>query len=128
MTSLLLDTHAFFWYAVGDTTMPARVRVLVEHAADVYVSAASVWEIRTKYRLGKMTTAAPIARVLPETITRLDFRPLAVDVDDADLAGAFIALHRDPFDRMIAAQAINRGLTLVSNDAAVDAFGVARVW
>ena len=125
---LLLDTHAFFWYAVGDDSLPGRTRELVESAAMVYVSAASVWEIRTKHRLGKMPGAEPIAAVLLETMARLRFHPLAIHPRDGDLAGAFTADHRDPFDRMLAAQAINRGLALVSNDAALDAFGVRRVW
>lgn len=86
--SLLLDTHAFFWYAVGAGDMPERLRGLIEGADAVHVSAASVWEIRTKHRLGKMPDAAPIAAILPETIAHLSFRPLAVDVHDGDLAGA----------------------------------------
>ena len=126
--SLLLDTHAFFWYAIGNSALPEALRVTIEEAAEVYVSAASVWEIRTKHRLGKMPAANAIAHVLPETIARLSFRTLAVDVFDGDRAGAFVAAHRDPFDRMLAAQALNRGLALVSNDAALDAFGVRRVW
>ena len=126
--ALLLDTHAFLWYALGDNAMPQATRRLVANASDVYVSAASVWEVRTKHRLGKMPGADPIAAVLPGTIARLSFRAIGIDVDDADLAGAFDAAHRDPFDRMLAAQALNRGLALVSNDAALDAFGVERVW
>ena len=128
VNELLLDTYAFLWYAVGDSSMPVHARGLVERADSVYVSAASLWEIRTKYRLGKLPVAEPIAAVLLDTLPRLSFRPLSIDARDGDLAGAFAAAHRDPFDRMLAAQALNRGLALVSNDTALDAFGVRRVW
>lgn len=125
---LLLDTHAFVWYATDTRRIRPGVLRLIGDAAAAFVSAASVWEIRTKFRLGKMPSVAAIAADLPHVITELGLQPLAIDVHDGARAGAFAAPHRDPFDRMLAAQAINRGLTLVSNDAAVDAFGVVRVW
>lgn len=127
--SLLLDTHAFLWYAAGHTAMPVPMREAVAGAAEVYVSAASVWEASTKHRLGKLPLAAGVAAAgMPTVIVQLGFRPLSVDVEDGNLAGSFPHAHGDPFDRMIAAQAVRRGLTLVSNDAALDVFGITRVW
>ncbi len=127
--SVLLDTHAFLWFAAGYPAMPLSAREIVIEAADVYVSAASVWEARTKHRIGKLPIAADlVASGLPTVVAQLGFRPLAVEVEDGDLAGSFSQSHRDPFDRMVVAQAIRRGLALVSNDAALDAFGVTRVW
>ncbi len=125
---LLLDTHAFLWYATGNASMSQVARDVVTQAEEVYVSAASAWETRTKYRLGKLASAAAVATDLPGVIARLKFRPLPIEVEDGDLAGALEAPHGDPFDRMLVAQAIRRGLALVSNDAALDAFGVTRLW
>ncbi len=127
-TVVLLDTHAFLWFALGDAQMPESAQELVAQATLAYVSAASVWEIRTKHRLGKLQAAAGLVGGLPAHIRRLGLTPLAVEVEDADLAGALAGAHRDPFDRMLAAQAIQRGISVVSNDAALDAFGVARHW
>lgn len=127
--AVLLDTQAFLWYAAGDESMSDAARQIVVRAADVFVSAASVWEARTKYRLGKLPIADTlVAAGLPSVVAQLGFRPLALDVEDGDLAGGFSQPHRDPFDRIIVAQAIRRGLAVVSNDAALDAFGVTRVW
>ncbi len=126
---VLLDTHAFLWYAAGHPGMPLTAREIVLAAADVYVSAASVWEARTKHRAGRLPIAAPlVASGIPGVVAQLGFRPLSIEVADGDLAGSFPQAHRDPFDRMLVAQAIRRGLALVSNDAALDAFGVTRVW
>lgn len=127
--SVLLDTHAFVWYAVNHPDLTPRARAVIADAAEVYVSAASVWEVRTKYRLGKLSIAAAVAAAgLPAVIAAFGFEALSVDVEDGDLAGSFPQTHGDPFDRMLAAQAVRRALALVSNDAALDAFGVTRVW
>lgn len=127
--SILLDTHAFLWYAAGHSAMPVPVREVVVAADEVYVSAASVWEARTKHRNGRLAIAAGlVASGLPSVVAQLGFRPLAVEVEDGDLASSFSQPHRDPFDRMLVAQAVRRGLALVSNDVALDAFGVSRVW
>lgn len=125
---VLLDTHAFLWFALGDARMPASAQLLVTGAAMAYVSAASVWEIRTKHLLGKLDDAAGLVGGLPAHIRRLGFTPLGIEVEDADLAGALAGVHRDPFDRMLAAQAVHRGIPIVSNDSVLDAFGVSRRW
>lgn len=127
--SVLLDTHAFIWYAVNHPALTQHARAVIADAADVYVSAASVWEVRTKFRLGKLSIAATVAAAgLPTVISAFGFEALSVEVEDGDLAGSFPQPHADPFDRMLAAQAVRRGLTLVSNDAALDVFGITRVW
>jgi PIN domain nuclease of toxin-antitoxin system len=127
--SVLLDTHTFVWYAVDHPALTLPARDAIAGALEVYVSAASVWEVRTKVRLGKLSIAAALAAAgLPTVIAAFGFEPLSVDVDDGDLAGSFPQAHGDPFDRMLAAQAVRRGLALVSNDTALDVFGVSRVW
>lgn len=129
MTELLLDTHAFLWWVLGDERLPERVREQIPAAQRAWVSAASAWEIRTKYRLGKLPDAKPALAVgLPGVVASHGFRELGVTFDDGDLAGSFPQEHKDPFDRMIAAQALNYHLAVVSNDSALDAFGVVRVW
>lgn len=126
--SLLMDTHAYLWWVLNDPRLPARVIALVRDADEVYVSAATAWEIRTKYRLGKLPDAAQFVGKLAEQVRADRFRELPVTFADGDVAGGLVQAHKDPFDRMLAAQAINYSLRLVSSDAALDAFGVVRVW
>jgi PIN domain nuclease of toxin-antitoxin system len=125
---LLLDTHAFLWFATGDEALSAAARKRITDTSDVFVSAASAWEIRTKYRLGKLASAAVLANDLAEAVERLELTELPISFADGDLAGALIGAHRDPFDRMLIAQSLNHELSLVSNEAVFDDFGVTRVW
>lgn len=127
-TPLLLDTRTFLWLMIGDARVPVATRDLVQHADEVYVSAATAWEVRTKYRLGKLPAAAPFVTQLVGELARYGFRALPVSFDDGERAGAFSGDHKDPFDRMLAAQALNHRLALVSDDAALDAFGIVRIW
>ncbi len=129
MSRFLLDTHAFMWWALGDEQLPLGVRHRIDVASDVYVSAATAWELRTKFRLGKLPEVVPlIVRDLAAVLATENFRELPVTFADGDRAGAFAQAHTDPFDRMIVAQALNHRLALVSGDARLDAFGVVRVW
>lgn len=127
--ALLLDTHAFLWFLAGDKALsrPAR-RAIEADDETVFVSAASAWEIATKFRLGKLPDAAAVAAAIAPVIEEKGFTSLAISVEHAQQAGAFAADHKDPFDRMLAAQALLEGLILVSNDEAFDAFGVNRLW
>lgn len=126
--ALLLDTHALLWWVTDFDRVPPSADAQIRAAERVYVSAASAWEIRTKYRMGKLPEAAAFVRSLAGEVARNGFRALPITFQDGDRAGAFAAAHKDPFDRMLAAQAINHGLALVSNDAALDAFGIVRIW
>ncbi len=130
MTGLLLDTHALIWFAVGDTReMPAAAAELIAAGdREVFVSAASIWEIATKTRLGKLAGVEDMGRRPGYYISELGMRGLPISLEHASRAGGFDRAHRDPFDRMLAAQSQIEGLTLVSRDAALDAFGVERVW
>jgi PIN domain nuclease of toxin-antitoxin system len=101
---VLLDTHAFLWFALGDEQMSVAARAAVAGATVAYVSAASVWEIRTKHRLGRLPEANALVTDLPGHVRRIGLAPLSIDLRDADLAGALEGAHRDPlFDRMLAA-------------------------
>jgi PIN domain nuclease of toxin-antitoxin system len=125
---LLLDTHAFLWFATGDEALSVAARKAITDTSDVFVSAASAWEVRTKYRLGKLASAAVLANDLAAAVQRLELTELPISFADGDLAGALIGAHRDPFDRMLIAQSLNHELSLISNETAFDDFGVTRVW
>ncbi|MFB1487592.1 MULTISPECIES: type II toxin-antitoxin system VapC family toxin [unclassified Thiocapsa] len=126
---LLLDTHALLWWLDGDAhlSLPAREAIADQHTV-VLVSAASAWEIATKVRIGKLPGAIHVIEHLPEILDAQDFFHLPVGMDHARRAGLMPGTHRDPFDRMLIAQAQIEGLTLVSNEVLFDAFGVARLW
>jgi PIN domain nuclease of toxin-antitoxin system len=94
----------------------------------VLVSAASVWEIATKVRIGKLAGAMHVVEHLREILESQDFYHLPISLDHARRAGLMPCAHRDPFDRMLIAQAQIEGLTLVSNEGLFDTFGVARLW
>ena len=107
--------------------MPAR-QAVDDESNEVLISAASAWEITTKHRLGKLPEADPIASDIPGAIAAQGFQELPVFVADAARAGALPGPHRDPFDRMLIAQALSRDLVLISNDAAFDRYPVRRLW
>jgi PIN domain nuclease of toxin-antitoxin system len=126
---LLLDTHTLLWWLDGDRRMSKRARTLVgRDAHEVFVSAASAWEITTKWRLGKLPGAADVAADVAGAVASQVFLPLSITIAHAQLAGQLTTTHRDPFDRMLAAQALVEGLPIVSNDEAFDLFGVIRLW
>ena len=126
---LLLDTHAFIWWIAGDERMSLAARAAVDSASEgVLVSAASAWEIATKHRLGKLPSADSIADDIAGAIWRHGFEELAVTVAHGERAGRLPGPHRDPFDRMLIAQAQAEDLAIVSNEALFDRFGVRRVW
>lgn len=126
---LLLDTHAFLWWAEDSPRLPQPARRAIhDEDNDVMVSAATAWEITTKHRLGKLPSADPIASDIPGAIAAQGFQELPLSVADAARAGALPGPHRDPFDRMLIAQALSRDLVLISNDAAFDRYPVRRLW
>ncbi len=126
---LLLDTHALLWWLAGDTRLPVTVREVIADAGnDVYVSAASAWEVTTKHRLGKLPTAGPLAVDFSREILRQGFAALPISLEHAQVAGALSGAHRDPFDRMLIAQAREEKMAIVSNEEIFDDFGVVRIW
>ena len=126
---LLLDTHAFLWWLAGSgrLSQPAR-RAIEDEANDVLISAASAWEIATKQRLGKLPGAEALARDLRGAIAGQGFAELPITVEDAARAGALPGSHRDPFDRMLIAQALSADCVLVSREPLFDSYGVRRLW
>ena len=129
MTRLLLDTHAFLWWLAGDENLSVRAREAINEDLDtVFVSAASIWEISTKHRLGKLPGASPIVNDLAGVIEGQGFVGLPITILHGHAAGALPGPHRDPFDRMLIAQAMLDDLVLVSNEKAFAAYGVGRLW
>jgi PIN domain nuclease of toxin-antitoxin system len=125
----LLDTHALLWWLSDDPslTQPAR-KVIAEIRNVIFVSAASAWEIATKVRLGKLPTAADLAADFVGHIEREGFQILAISGDHAIRAGLLPGTHKDPFDRMLIAQAQADNMPIVSNEALFDTYGVRRLW
>ena len=127
--SLLLDSHAFLWFVVGDRRLSATALAAIQRVeTDVYVSAVSAWEPTTKARIGKLPEALSIMHDLSEIMRTLNLRPLAISVEHGRLAGLFDSPHRDPFDRMLAAQAAVEAYDLVTADAAFASFGMSTIW
>lgn len=126
---VLLDTHAFLWWVAESSRLSATAHgVIAEPANTVLVSAASAWEITTKYRVGKLPEANLVALDVAAVIANQGFEELPITVADAERSGRLPGSHRDPFDRILAAQAIERNLPLLSKDSAFDQFAVQRVW
>ncbi|MEM8931281.1 MAG: type II toxin-antitoxin system VapC family toxin [Acidobacteriota bacterium] len=126
---LLLDTHALLWWLFDDPQLSKTARELIadpEHI--IHVSSASAWEISTKYRLGKLPDARPLVRDMTAWIRRAGFEPLAVTVEHAQRAGGWPQDHRDPFDRMLAAQSALDAMPLITRDPALTLFDIAIVW
>ena len=126
---LLLDTHALIWWLAGEKALSRRAReAIAEESNSVAVSAASAMEVATKFRIGKLTGAALLARDFEAIIAAQGFAELAISVHHARLAGEMNIAHRDPFDRLLIAQARAEDMMLVSNEALFDAFAVQRLW
>jgi PIN domain nuclease of toxin-antitoxin system len=124
-----LDTHALLWWMIGDPRLSARARAAVgAPTAEVFVSAASAWELAVKVRLGKLPEAGRLTHRLADSLAEQDFRALPVGLEHARLGGLLPGVHRDPFDRVLAAQALLDDLVLVTNDAAMPSFGVKTLW
>ena len=126
---LLLDTHALLWWLDGDPLLSPIARAEIGRVTnETYVSAASAWEICTKFRLGKLDKAADVARDVSACLDAEGFVGLPVTVHHGARAGSLVGPHKDPFDRMLIAQALAEDLTLVSREPLFDRYGVQRLW
>ncbi|HEU0015762.1 MAG TPA: type II toxin-antitoxin system VapC family toxin [Longimicrobium sp.] len=125
----LLDTHAFLWFIGGAERLSTHARSLIEARENaMLVSAAGLWEIAIKHSLGKLSLDRPFSDLIPEQLERQRIGVLAIEL--AHLS-EFVHLplhHRDPFDRLIVAQARAEGLPIISVDPALDSYGIQRIW
>lgn len=126
---LLLDTHALIWWLAGDRQLPDLARdAITDEANRVYVSAVSAWEVTAKARLGKLPQAVWLAENFADEVEQQGFRALAISMEHAQRGGNLPGPHKDPFDRMLIAQAQAENLALVSNEAVFGQYGVTRLW
>jgi PIN domain nuclease of toxin-antitoxin system len=126
---LLIDTHALLWWLIDDPALPATARKHLSKAGNtILVSSASVWEIATKHRIGKLPDAADLLADFAGYLSRERFEGLPISIDHAVRAGLLPGPHKDPFDRMLIAQAQSENVPILSNDAAFNAYNVRRLW
>jgi PIN domain nuclease of toxin-antitoxin system len=126
---LLVDTHALLWFLVGDDRCSPRARrALEDPRSTVHVSAICAAEIVTKWRLGRLPRFQTVARDVLAAVQAVGFRPLEITMAHAQYMGDLPLVHPDPWDRLLAAQAIVEGLQVVSNDECFDRLGAPRYW
>jgi PIN domain nuclease of toxin-antitoxin system len=126
---LLLDTHTVLWWFTNDPQLSAPARQAVaDEGNEVFVSAASAWEIATKQRLGRLPGVPEVARRFPELVAADGFTHLPVTYLHGLRAGGYEISHRDPFDRMLAAQSDLESLILVTRDPAFEVFRIRTLW
>jgi PIN domain nuclease of toxin-antitoxin system len=126
---VLFDSHALVWFFLGDPRLPVGLRkILAEPETEFAISAVCVWEIATKVRRGRWPEANEIIATLDTALTESAYIPLAITIEHARIAGLLSGDHRDPFDRMLAAQSQVERLPLVTADPAFRHFGTTVMW
>jgi PIN domain nuclease of toxin-antitoxin system len=126
---VLFDSHALVWYLTGNKRLSHKARDIADNLeSEVFVSAVCAWEIAAKVNRGRWPEAAQIANSLSEITLAQAFTALPITIEHARVAGFLPAHHRDPFDRMLAAQSQVEGVPLVTADPAFRAFGTSVIW
>jgi PIN domain nuclease of toxin-antitoxin system len=126
---VLLDTHTLIWAKISPESLSRQVaQIMADPRNEIFVSAASAWEIATKVRLGKLPGAEDLERGFLETMEESGYTLMSIDAESALRAGRLVEDHGDPFDRMIAAHALAMDIPVLSKDPKLDVFGVRRLW
>lgn len=126
---VLLDTHTFLWWTLDSNRLSKAARTTITNFQnEVFISAASAWEITTKFRLGKLPEAKLLVGSFGDSVKELNFSELSISIDHAARAGLLVGDHKDPFDRLLIAQSLAEGLPLVSNEKMFDKFHIHRIW
>ena len=125
---LLLDTHTFLWFLDDSPQLSQKGKALLEADNELLLSIASLWEIAIKLRLGKLTVAVPIEVLMTQQLTQNDIELLPITVAPLIVVSTLPLHHRDPFDRLLIAQAMVEQMPIVSADPAFDAYPVQRLW
>ena len=125
---LLLDTHTFLWFLDDSPQLSQKGKALLEADNELLLSVASLWEIAIKLRLGKLTVAVPIEVLMTQQLTQNDIALLPITVAPLIVVSTLPLHHRDPFDRLLIAQALVEQMPIVSADPAFDAYPVQRLW
>lgn len=125
----LLDTHTFLWFINADPVLSSNAIGLIQAVENnIYLSSASIWEIAIKVSLGKLYVPSPIGMFLEEQLTENSIRLLNIKIEHATVIASLPFHHRDPFDRLIIAQALHEGMPIIGRDAAFDDYGIDRRW
>ncbi|CAN1211052.1 PIN domain-containing protein [Tumidithrix helvetica PCC 7403] len=124
---MLLDTHTLLWFLNDDTKLIPNIKQKIEQASNAYVSIISIWEIAIKIGIGKLNVEFEF-QDLPEILLQLDIETLPITFEDTKIYLELPFHHRDPFDRMLIAQAIHRNFLIVSCDEVFDKYLVQRIW
>lgn len=126
---LLLDTHAFLWWIEGDANLSRKAsRTIAEPANECLLSLASCWEMAIKVGLGKLQLPGVMERFVPEQLAVNAFRQLDIEFKHVARVASLPFHHRDPFDRLLVAQALEEHIPIVSADRVFRRYGVERVW
>ena len=126
---VLLDSHTLLWWILEDPALTQRAHdVIAEANEPVLVSAASAWELAIKFQLKKLPMASDLIANFSKALEMEGFELLQISADHGIRAGLLPLVHKDPFDRLLAAQAQAENLPIISNDAIFDAYGVRRLW
>jgi PIN domain nuclease of toxin-antitoxin system len=125
----LLDTHSFLWFVGGDARLSPAARQTIEDLDnEIFISIASLWEIAIKVNLGKLDLGAPYEQFIPAELQRQKIAVLPIEVPHLSVIAKLPLHHRDPFDRLIIAQALTVGMPIIAVDEAFDDYGVERIW
>jgi PIN domain nuclease of toxin-antitoxin system len=126
---VILDTHALLWAVLSPTELSRQAaEIIADEANIILISAASAWEIATKVRIGKLPGAERFEREFLDVMDDAGYSLLSIDAASALRAGRLASEHRDPFDRMIAAQAMAEDIPVISADLKLDSFDIRRIW
>ncbi len=125
---LLLDTHTFLWFIDDSPQLSQKGKTLLEADNELLLSIASLWEIAIKLRLSKLTVAMPVEVLMTQQLTQNDIALLPITVAPLMIVSTLPLHHRDPFDRLLIAQAMVEQMPIVSADPAFDAYPVQRLW
>ncbi len=127
MTKYLIDTHALIWFLHNDEQL-SRTALQIIETEDVIVSIATLWEIAIKTSLGKLTLAEPFEQFFPKQFQMNDIEMLHASIEHLHKVNQLAFFHRDPFDRLIIAQSMIEGMTLISKDSAFKDYGIDLLW
>ena len=126
---LLLDTHTLLWLLVNDPALSAKARQTIEDPANQsFISIVTLWEIAIKSGTGKLALPAPFSTVFPAELVQNGIGVLSVEVPHLEALLQLLSIHRDPFDRLLVAQAIVEGMTLVTSDVQLANYPVPALW
>ena len=125
----LIDTHTFLWFVNDDSLLSRHAKALIESPDhSIFPSVASIWEMAIKISLGKLSVPSPFIRFINQQVTLNRLLVLAIAPEHTGLVVTLPFHHRDPFDRLLIAQAMYEGMPIIGQDGAFDTYGIQREW